>query len=145
MSFLTLDLTECTCWNRDKNVKYPIVKKNRELIRLTFGDPDTDTKNFGENNEDNKQTPIYVYVGGQLVRGSDEIMRKKEHGSTSTEVQKYLRWNVDRQKADRICSHNRHYAEHRHYASSLGFWSLENSSKVEFYDSVSAWLAKFQG
>ena len=51
-------------------------------------------------------------IGGAVMRkGGEEIMSKKAHGTTAEAVQKNLRWNCDRDTADRICSFNRHYAE----------------------------------
>ena len=47
-----------------------------------------------------------------MVRGTEDIMRPKAHGTTSMAVQRALRWGVDREVADNICSFNRHYAEH---------------------------------
>lgn len=41
------------------------------------------------------------------VPGTEEIMSKKEHGTSHTPVQETLRWNCDRDTADRICNFNR--------------------------------------
>jgi hypothetical protein len=38
-------------------------------------------------------------------------MSPKAHGTSSTPVQKDLRWGCDYDTADRICNFNRHYAE----------------------------------
>lgn len=48
------------------------------------------------------QYPIY---------GAEELMRPKKHGTSDKPVQEALRWNCDRQKADKICNFNRHYGE----------------------------------
>lgn len=49
--------------------------------------------------------------GAPVVMGDEKIMSKKAHGTSATPVQDNLRFNVDRETADRICNHNRHYAE----------------------------------
>lgn len=41
------------------------------------------------------------------VPGTEAIMSKKEHGTSHTPVQEKLRWNCDRDTADRICNFNR--------------------------------------
>ena len=45
------------------------------------------------------------------MRGTEELMRPKAHGSTAAPVQATLRWGVDCAVADFICSHNRDGAE----------------------------------
>ena len=48
-----------------------------------------------------------------------------------------LVYKADYSTADKICCHNRHYAEHRGYASTVGFYDSLDSNKVHtFYDSV---------
>ena len=44
---------------------------------------------------------------GSCVPGDESIMSKKEHGTSHTPVQEKLRWNCDRDTADRICNFNR--------------------------------------
>ena len=44
------------------------------------------------------------------VIGDESIMSKKSHGTSETAVQQNLKWNADRDTADRICNFNRHYA-----------------------------------
>jgi len=81
------------------------------------------------------------------VRGGEEIMKEKQHGTSEKPVQKDLRWNCDFQTADRICNFNRHYAEHS------GYWQtkkefvdklMEENKKggvpIDFYDSVTGKL-----
>merc|ERR1719409_359564 len=66
-------------------------------------------------------------------------MSQKAHGTTATKVQEGLRWNVDRGTADKICSFNRHYAEHAGYwtTRSVTFLQEETGDKeVLFRDSV---------
>jgi len=65
-------------------------------------------------------------------------MAPKAHGTSAKPVQKKLRWNCDRNTADRICNFNRHAAEYR------GFWKAETHFMQElnrdeptiYYDSV---------
>ena len=42
----------------------------------------------------------------------EDVMSQKAHGTCEKPVQENLRWNCDRNTADRICCFNRHYAEH---------------------------------
>ena len=55
--------------------------------------------------------PAPPLSGGPIVRGTEDLMRPKAHGSTATPVQATLRWGVDRAVADFICSRNRDGAE----------------------------------
>merc|ERR1719273_98470 len=55
------------------------------------------------------------------VMGGEDIMKQKEHGTTEKPVQEELRWNVDRQTADRIVSFNRHWAERAGYWETTEF------------------------
>lgn len=41
------------------------------------------------------------------IPGTEEIMSRKEHGTSHTPVQENLRWKCDRDTADRICNFNR--------------------------------------
>ena len=69
-------------------------------------------------------------------------MSQKNHGTTDKPVQQDLKWNVDWDKADHICSFNRHYAEHAGYAwTSSVTWipeikDLADGTEVTYYDSV---------
>lgn len=77
--------------------------------------------------------------GGKAVMGEEEIMSKKEHGTSKTPVQQNLRWGCDVGTADRICNFNRHFAEYSTY------WERETSflqnpeknekGEVDFHDS----------
>jgi hypothetical protein len=51
-------------------------------------------------------------TGGYVQFCDESVMSQKAHGTTAAAVQQNLRWNVDRQQSDRICSYNRHYAEY---------------------------------
>lgn len=52
-------------------------------------------------------------------------------------VQSNLRWGCDRKKADEICNHNRHYAEHSGYFEKTTFnkEAKNASGPIDFYDS----------
>jgi peptide methionine sulfoxide reductase MsrB len=74
------------------------------------------------------------------VMGEESIMKQKAHGTSDTPVQQNLRWNVDRDVADRICNFNRHYAEHAGYFKTVADFMNETndtpaSSEITFYDS----------
>ena len=76
------------------------------------------------------------------VMGGEDIMKQKEHGTTEKPVQEELRWNVDRQTADRIVSFNRHWAERAGYWETTEFvtflkgYDFEKEGPITFYDSV---------
>jgi len=53
------------------------------------------------------------------VMGNSSIMSKKAHGTSPVPVQQNLRWDCDRDLADRICNHNRHHAEPSGYFQTL--------------------------
>lgn len=61
-------------------------------------------------------------VTGMMVAGTEEIMKKKSHGTCANPVQERLRWGCDREIATRICCHNRHYAEFAGYGMSQTTW-----------------------
>ena len=46
------------------------------------------------------------------IRGSEEIMKKKAHGTSDVPVQSNLKYGCDVALADRICNFNRRFAEH---------------------------------
>jgi hypothetical protein len=74
------------------------------------------------------------------VMGSESIMSKKAHGTSSVPVQKNLRWKCDIDVADRICNFNRHYAEFSGYFRTLQeFLDEANDTpaagEMTFYDS----------
>ena len=74
------------------------------------------------------------------VIGEESIMKKKAHGTSDTPVQQNLRWNVDRDVADRICNFNRHYAEHSGYFKTVPEFinqtnDIPADSEITFYDS----------
>ena len=67
----------------------------------------------------------------------EEVMSKKAHGTTETPVQENLRWNCSWKTADKICSFNRHYAEHAGYWESTTFLSeVDREGETTYYDSV---------
>ena len=65
-------------------------------------------------------------------------MSPKAHGTSPQPVQKSLRWGCDWNTADRICSFNRHYAEHSGYWANIKefFVEMEKNEEITFYDSV---------
>ena len=76
------------------------------------------------------------------VMGSEKIMKKKAHGTSSVPVQEDLRWGCDRDVADRICNFNRHYAEHSGYFKRLPDFlneadGMQEGREITFYDSNS--------
>lgn len=85
-------------------------------------------------------------TGGKYpVLAEDSIMAQKAHGTSPRPVQENLRWNVDRKKADQICSFNRDFAEYGGYWQTTNFiddlrqlksQSPETEPEVTFYDSV---------
>uniref|UniRef100_A0A7S2EW94 Uncharacterized protein n=1 Tax=Trieres chinensis TaxID=1514140 RepID=A0A7S2EW94_TRICV len=87
----------------------------------------------------------FLGLGGQVypepcVMGDESIMSKKAHGTSETPVQENLRWEADRETADRICNFNRHYAEYRGYWTSTTFVKeakeeYDETGEIKFYDS----------
>eukprot|EP00567_Pseudictyota_dubia_P012086 CAMPEP_0197435908 /NCGR_PEP_ID=MMETSP1175-20131217/3408_1 /TAXON_ID=1003142 /ORGANISM="Triceratium dubium, Strain CCMP147" /LENGTH=180 /DNA_ID=CAMNT_0042965055 /DNA_START=170 /DNA_END=712 /DNA_ORIENTATION=- len=80
--------------------------------------------------------------GPPVVMGDEKIMSKKANGTSAVPVQENLRWGVDRDTADRICNHNRRYAERSQYFidPSVTFFSesreeVEKNGTMTFYDS----------
>lgn len=74
------------------------------------------------------------------VMGAESIMSKKAHGTSPVPVQQHLRWQCDRDVADRICNFNRHYAEHSGYFNKVpGFLNEADQTPADaemtFYDS----------
>lgn len=77
--------------------------------------------------------------GGTPVAGAESIMSAKAHGTTEHPVQATLRWNCNRGTSDRICCHNRHYAEHSGYFETTPFvryMKERGGAPTVFYDSV---------
>jgi len=70
----------------------------------------------------------------------DPAMRSRAFGTCPTEVQDPLRWNADRATANRICCHNRHYAEWSGYWETSGLPAATRFSppgaEITFRDSV---------
>eukprot|EP00178_Gracilaria_changii_P021677 TRINITY_DN64304_c0_g1_i1.p1 TRINITY_DN64304_c0_g1~~TRINITY_DN64304_c0_g1_i1.p1 ORF type:complete len:168 (-),score=24.28 TRINITY_DN64304_c0_g1_i1:67-570(-) len=74
-----------------------------------------------------------------VVVGEEKMMSPKENGTCSKKPIEDLLYNVDRDKADKICCHNRHYAEHSGYAFKEPVtWVQDVSEKgpVDYYDSI---------
>ena len=88
--------------------------------------------------------PALPLAGGPLVRGTEDIMSLKQHGSTAAPVQAALRWDVDRAVADFVCSYNRDGAEpsgaftrYQSFTQELMGAGAPSGKPVVFYDSVS--------
>ena len=81
---------------------------------------------------------LFAITTGALVRGGEELMMKKAHGSCTKPVQPTLRFGVDRTLADNICCFNRHGAEPRNSANKvLRSWMTTSADEpLIFYDSV---------
>jgi len=81
-----------------------------------------------------------IRPGGEIQYGKDkELMSQKGHGTTATRVQQNLRFGVSDQLADKICSFNRHFAEHSGYfleESNFKEAVLNAKQPLVFYDSV---------
>lgn len=79
--------------------------------------------------------------GGQPIKGTEQLMAQKAHGTSATPVQDNLRWNADGKTADRICNFNRHYAEYAGYFRTTNFYkeaeAEAKSGDLVFYDSNS--------
>ena len=79
-------------------------------------------------------------TGGPFVRGTEVIMRKKNHGTASAAVPSKIRWGCDRAVADWCCCFNRHLAEPGGYWRSTEFPTFargaSESDPVVFFDSV---------
>mmetsp|Transcript_24996 Transcript_24996/g.30737 ORF Transcript_24996/g.30737 Transcript_24996/m.30737 type:complete len:223 (-) Transcript_24996:139-807(-) len=78
--------------------------------------------------------------GDACVMGDESIMSPKAHGTSETPVQSNLRWDCDKETADRICNYNRHYAEYRGYFVETSFPQYvktagEEGKEITFYDS----------
>eukprot|EP01062_Namystynia_karyoxenos_P044766 TRINITY_DN33026_c0_g1_i1.p1 TRINITY_DN33026_c0_g1~~TRINITY_DN33026_c0_g1_i1.p1 ORF type:complete len:185 (+),score=37.51 TRINITY_DN33026_c0_g1_i1:71-625(+) len=72
-----------------------------------------------------------------VVRGEEDIMRQRAHGTCPHAPQRELLWGVAWDEADRVCCFNRRYAEHRGYWAKT-LWDPEVApGPVSYYDSVS--------
>jgi len=75
------------------------------------------------------------------VVGEESIMSQKKFGTSDAPVQKNLRWNCDWERANTICSHNRHYAEESGYFVKTSFLNeCSGEKEIKFYDSVTGKL-----
>ena len=74
-----------------------------------------------------------------LVLGDPSIMRQRANGrSTDRAPQGDLLYGVDASTADRICTRNRHYAEHSGYFWTTTFLDeVASDGETTYYDSVS--------
>mmetsp|Transcript_1257 Transcript_1257/g.3630 ORF Transcript_1257/g.3630 Transcript_1257/m.3630 type:complete len:166 (-) Transcript_1257:987-1484(-) len=72
------------------------------------------------------------------VMGEESIMSPKAYGTSAVPIQQNLRWECDVKKADQICNHNRHYAEHSGYFQTKTKFLEEcknATAPIEFFDS----------
>lgn len=71
------------------------------------------------------------------VVGNNSIMSRKGHGTSTKAVQQNLRYKVDRENADLICSYNRHFAE-QNGCFLRSDWSnkVNNTGSTKYFDSV---------
>lgn len=76
------------------------------------------------------------------IRGSEEIMKKKAHGTSDLPVQSNLKYGCDVALADRICNFNRRFAEHageenknitKQLYLHVTFFKIKNSARNENY------------
>ncbi|CAN0114397.1 unnamed protein product [Heterosigma akashiwo] len=76
-------------------------------------------------------------LSGQYpVKGTEDIMSPKEHGTSNVPVQENLRYGCDRNTADKICNFNRHYAEFAGYAwTTQWLKTVDPSKETTYYDS----------
>eukprot|EP00591_Stephanopyxis_turris_P011002 CAMPEP_0195513482 /NCGR_PEP_ID=MMETSP0794_2-20130614/5126_1 /TAXON_ID=515487 /ORGANISM="Stephanopyxis turris, Strain CCMP 815" /LENGTH=206 /DNA_ID=CAMNT_0040641501 /DNA_START=42 /DNA_END=662 /DNA_ORIENTATION=- len=75
------------------------------------------------------------------IKGGEEIMSQKAHGTSEKPVQKDLLWGCDNETADRICNFNRHYAEHAGYWQTTKYLEeVDMSQPTKYYDSVTGKL-----
>ena len=80
-----------------------------------------------------------VAAGGKIVYGDESIMSPKSHGTSDAPVQSDLLYGVSNTLADKICSHNRHFAEMSGYFRNTNWEDVVREAKGEpitFYDSV---------
>ena len=73
-----------------------------------------------------------------VVLGTEQMMSKKEFGTSAVPIQKDLRWTCDEMTAEKICNYNRHGAEFAGYweqASTFLQEESEASGEITFYDS----------
>eukprot|EP01147_Barroeca_monosierra_P001706 gene1705-4830_t len=73
--------------------------------------------------------------GNVPVTGSEDIMKPKAFGTCSNPVYEPLRWGCDAKLANKICAHNRHYAEHSGYFEKTNFLKeVDREHATTFYD-----------
>ena len=72
-----------------------------------------------------------------FVQGSEDIMKPKAFGTCPNPVHEPLRWGCDAKVANKICAHNRHYAEHSGYFVKTKFLKqVDHTAPTTFYDPV---------
>jgi peptide methionine sulfoxide reductase MsrB len=80
--------------------------------------------------------PTFTFVANSHLF-SISLQAPKAHGTSNVPVQQNLRWDCDRETADRICNFNRHYAEHSGYFETKSKFLEDGRTQTEikFYDS----------
>eukprot|EP01084_Bolivina_argentea_P198023 339224_1 len=74
---------------------------------------------------------------GDEACGDESLMSPKQHGTCTQTVQNPLRWNCNRDTADRICCFNRDSAENSGYWQTTTFLQeVDEQNTTTFYDSV---------
>lgn len=81
--------------------------------------------------------PIAAIFARRGAAAQNSVMHSRVFGTCIAEVQDTLRWGVARSTANRICCHNRQYAEWSGYWATTEFLAAaHSSSEITFYDSV---------
>ncbi|EGD72450.1 hypothetical protein PTSG_00472 [Salpingoeca rosetta] len=71
------------------------------------------------------------------VKGSEDIMKPKAFGTCPNPVQEPLKWNCNPELANKICAHNRHFAEHAGYFQETGFLKeVDRTKPTTYYDPI---------
>jgi len=96
---------------------------------------DISSDSINSNTQSNSKLFPFV-VGGPISYGDESIMSQKEYGTTAQPVQTKLRFGVSQKLADKICCHNRYFAELGGYYKETDFESnfLASKGPLTFYD-----------
>jgi peptide methionine sulfoxide reductase MsrB len=90
-----------------------------------------------------------VSMGGNVTReyeapvvmGDESIMEEKAYGTCEHPVQANLRYGCPQDKANQICCHNRHYAEHSGFWRTTGWLqAVQGQGATKYFDSVTGKL-----
>jgi peptide methionine sulfoxide reductase MsrB len=81
--------------------------------------------------------PIVLAQSPYPIKGDEDIMKRKAHGTSMQPVQDKLRWGCDVKLADNICNFNRRWAENSGYFLSTAFLKeVDRTKETTYYDSV---------